>query len=88
MLFLSIFSYEPANRDVVIKKRMEKGPMAPKGVKVIGEWSAIAGGKVFRLAEIENAAAGLAAVRAWSDLGKIEMIPVLPTEEVLKLAAS
>jgi hypothetical protein len=86
MLFMTIYSYEPEKRDLVIKRRMEKGDLVPKGVKTLGEWSAVAGGKVFRLVETNDAASALAAIRAWSDLGKLELIPIIVTEEALKVS--
>lgn len=86
MLFMAIFTYEPEKRMEVIKRRAEKGPMAAG--KIIGEWGAIAGGRVFRVFEIDDPSAILAAVMAWSDLGKIELIPVMTSEDVIKLAST
>jgi hypothetical protein len=88
MLFMTIYTYEPENREAVIKRRAEKGALIPAGVKTIGEWSSVAGHRVFRLTEVEDAKAFLAAAMAWTDLGKIETYPVMPTEEVMKLVAS
>jgi hypothetical protein len=84
MLFLIIYTWEPERRNAVIKRRIEKGPLLTGEAKVIGEWSAMAGGKIFRLVEINDTSAALAASRAWTDLGKAEMIPVIATEEELK----
>jgi hypothetical protein len=86
MLFMTIFTYEPEKRSEVIKRRAEKGPMT--GGKIIGEWSAIAGGKVFRVVEHDDPKAMLAAAMGWSDLGKAELIPIMTSEEVIKLASS
>ncbi len=88
MLFMSIYTYEPENRDAVIKRRAEKGALVQAGVKVVGEWSSIAGHRVFRLTEAEDPKAFFAAAMAWTDLGKLETYPVMLTEEVLKLIAS
>lgn len=88
MLFMTIFTYEPQNREAVVKRRTEKGALVPPGVKIVGEWSSIAGGRVFRLVEAEDSRAFLAAAAAWLDLGKIEVLPVMPTEEVIKLLAT
>ena len=85
MLFMTIYTFEPANREAVIKKRAEKGPMVPAGAKIIGEWSSLAGHRVFRLVEVDDPRAMLGATAAWADLGKIEAFPVMPTEEALKL---
>jgi hypothetical protein len=47
--------------------------------------SMISEGQVFRLADSEDPKAGLQAVLAWSDIGKIEMIPVIETEASMKV---
>jgi hypothetical protein len=84
MLYMTIFTYEPERRNEVMKRRLEKGPIIPQGMKVIGEWSAIGGGRVFRLVQVENPAAAMAAVGAWSDLGKYEIVPVMDSDEALR----
>ena len=88
MLFMSIVTWEPEKRDEVIKRFKEKGAMTLPGRKVIGTWNAIGGNRVFRLVEIEDPKALVAAAVAWSDLVKIEEIPVIETEEMMKLLAS
>jgi len=88
MLFMSTYTYEPANREAVVKRRAEKGAMVPPGSKVIGEWSALTGGRVFRLVEVEDPRSMAGAAAAWADLGKIEAVPVMPTEELMKLLSA
>ena len=88
MLFMTIYTYEPKDREAVIKRRAEKGTMAPPGMKVVGEWSALTAGRVFRLVEVDDPRAMLGATAAWADLGKIESVPVMETEEAMKLFAS
>ncbi len=56
--------------------------------KIIGEWGCIAGGRVFRVVDIDDPNAMLAAVMAWSDLGKVELIPIMTSEDVIKLAST
>jgi hypothetical protein len=85
MLIMTVYTYEPENREAVIKKRAEKGGLVPPGVKILGEWSAVTGGKVFRLVEAEDAHALLAASHPWSVLGKIESYPVMPVDDVIKI---
>lgn len=85
MLFMSIFTYEPKDREAVIKRRLEKGRMEPPGVKVIGEWSYLGGGRVFELSEGDDPRAMMGYSAAWADLGKIEIFPVIETGEVMKL---
>lgn len=88
MLFMSIFTYEPENREAVIKRRAEKGALVQAGVKILGEWTSLAGHRVFRLSEVEDPRALYANSSAWLDLGKIEIFPVMPTEELMKLLTS
>jgi len=85
MLFLSIYSYTPEKRTQVIQRRLEKGAMDPQGSKLLGEWSYVGGGKVFRLHETDDARDMLSLTAAWADLGQIDIYPVLETEEALKL---
>ena len=80
-----IYTYEPQNREAVIKRRAEKGALVSPGAKIVGEWSSLTGHRSFRLVEVEDPRAMLAATAAWADLGKIEAFPVMPTEEVMKL---
>jgi len=88
MLYMTTFTYPPERRDEVIKRRIEKGAMIPKGMKSLGEWSDIGGGRVFRLIEVSSGdpAVALSGTRAWNDLGKIELIPVIETEQAIKIA--
>ena len=85
MLFMTVYKYEPHNRDEVVKRRAEKGGMVPEGMKLVGEWSCVKSGQVFRLVDTDDAAAMMAGTFAWSDLGTVEIHPVMETEEVMKL---
>ena len=85
MLFMSVYKWEPASGAEVTARRVEKGAIVPPGMKIVGEWSSLALGRVFRLVEVDDPRAMLQACMAWSDLGKIEIFPVMETEEVMKL---
>ncbi len=85
MLFMSIVTREPEKRDEVVQRYAEKGAMTIPGRKVIGTWNAIGGNRVFRLVEIEDPKALVEASIAWSDLVKIEEIPVMETGELMKV---
>ncbi len=84
MLFMTIFTYQPERRNEVIKRRLEKGALVPQGMQVIGEWSDIGGGRVFRLVSVDDPVAAVTAAGAWSDLGKYEIVPVMESEESLR----
>ncbi|MHB8093786.1 MAG: DUF3303 domain-containing protein [Candidatus Aminicenantales bacterium] len=85
MLFMTVYTYEPENHEAVIKKRVEGGKLVPSGVKIIGEWSAVGAGRVFRLVESDSMPALHAAVHPWSNLGKTKTYPVMPVDDVIKL---
>jgi hypothetical protein len=82
---MSIVSWEPEHRNEVVQRFAEKGSMAIPGRKVIGTWNAIGQNLVFRLVDIENPKALAVADVAWSDLVKIEEIPVMETGELIKI---
>jgi len=86
MLFMSIYTYEPGKRNEIIKRRLEKGTGAAAGVKVVGEWIALAGHRGFMLFEAEDPKAVMATTLVWSDLVRFESVPVMEAEEVMKLA--
>jgi hypothetical protein len=84
VLFMVIATYDTEKRDEVIKRRLAKGRMTPKGMKVLGEWSTFGGGRVFMITENNDPKAAFEAVYPWSDLMKFEIIPVYETEQMLK----
>jgi hypothetical protein len=87
MLFMAIFTYEPGQRNEAVKRRLQ-GRAIPEGVKLIGEWTELAGGRTFRVVDMpDDAKLGLAGVLPWSDIGKMEYIPIIDTEVAVKLAA-
>ena len=88
MLFMTVYTYPPANRSEVIKRRLEKGPAAPEGVKVLGEWSYVGSGRVFRLIDAADAAAAFKGSYVWSDLGTIETYPVMETDAIMATIAA
>jgi hypothetical protein len=87
MLFMIVYTYPPANRNEVVKRRLEKGPAAPEGVKVLGEWGYVGSGRVFRLIEAADAAAAFKGSYVWSDLGTIETYPVMETDAIMTAIA-
>ena len=84
MLFMVIGHYEADKRDEMIKRRLTKGRMTPRGMKVLGEWSTFGGGRIFQLVESNDPKAAFQATYAWSDLMKFEIVPVYETEQLLK----
>lgn len=83
MLFLSIFTFGAENRKAIFQRRA-MGEKVPEGVQVLMEVVDLTKNRVFRISEVTDPKAILAANMAWSDLAKIETVPVMPTEEVLE----
>lgn len=83
MLFMTILTWEPDKRNEAVTRRTQF--KYPEGMKRIGEWNDLAGGRVFILSEAEDPKAVLAATFAWDDLGKFEITPVMETDELMKL---
>jgi hypothetical protein len=83
MLFLGIFNYDPADRDVVIERRA-KGMDKDVGVTIKGEWLDLSGHRIFRLFEADDDVHLASSVYNWSDLGIAEVIPVMETDKALK----
>jgi hypothetical protein len=86
MLFMSTYTFEPEHMNEVIKRRLERGSVAPEGIKVIGEWVYPGALKGFMLSEASNAMALVPMFMPWTDLMKFETVPVVEAEEVLKAA--
>jgi hypothetical protein len=84
MLFLSILTFDAANRDTVLERRAVEGEKVPEGVQVLTEVVDLTKNRIFRISEVTDPKAILEANMAWSDLGDIETFPVMETEEVLE----
>lgn len=88
MLFMIIYTYEPEQRNETTKRRLHRQRVIPEGMKVIGEWSFIGGGRGFMVLDAGDPKLLLRTFSAWSDLLKFEVFPVIETEEIMKLAKS
>lgn len=63
-----------------IKRRMEKGGNAlSPGIKKIGEWTDLGGGRGFLLVEGDDPNAAITSTMVWSDLMKMEVVPLVET---------
>ena len=82
MLYMSIFTFSPEKRELVMKRRREEGGMS-RG-KILAEWITIGGGRVFGVVDVDNPSLMLQAVQAWSDLGQTDLIPIMTLEDAIK----
>jgi hypothetical protein len=86
MLFMTTYAFEPEHMNEVIKRRLERGNVAPEGVKVVGEWIYPGALKGFLLFEASSSTVMLGWFMPWADLMKFETVPVVPVEEALDAA--
>jgi hypothetical protein len=85
MLFMTIVTWEPGKRDELYKRFAEKGTVT--GGKIIGGWSAIEGGRAFRLVDVDDPKGMVTTCHIWSDIAKMEVIPVMESGEAIKLVS-
>ena len=83
MLFMTMIQWEPGKTEEVMQMRTKE--THHPGRKIVKEWIALETNLVSRLGEITDSAALLKASSGWSDLGSIELHPVMESEESLKL---
>jgi len=88
MLFMCTSTWNPGQANDAIKKRLEMektGDVLPPGVKVVGEWGYIGGGKAFTLIEVDDPSACMGVWMKWADTMSIDMVPVLERKDIRKL---
>jgi hypothetical protein len=84
MLFMSIFTFDAANREAIIKEHALGDIIVPEGVQVRMEVVDLSKNRVYRIFEVTDPKAILEVNLAWSELACIETFPVMETEEVLE----
>ena len=88
MLYMNILTWAPDKRDAVVG-RVNKIGLQHEGIKVIGTWVDVNGGRGFQLSEEPaDPKFSLKANLAWNDLLHIETVPVMKAEEFLSLLES
>lgn len=85
MLFMTIVTWEPAKRDEVFRSFVEKGTVT--GGKIIGGWTAIGGGKAFRLVDVDDPNGMVTTSNIWSDIAELEVISVMESGQAIKLVS-
>ena len=84
MLFINVFTYKPEEKGRNRKEICRKVTDGHRD-KLIGEWVVIGGGQIFRLFEADDPKAMTISSLAWSDLGETDFMPVMASEEVMRL---
>lgn len=81
MKFMVVRTWEPRESAEIAKRRMEKGRMAPEGIKVLGEWLDTDGGTQFVLMEADSNMACWTWYLRWADLGKNQSFSVVEVKD-------
>ena len=81
MKFISISTWEPQKRDEYAVKRMEKGRMAPEGIRVLGEWLDVSGGRQILLFEADSAMDCFKWANHWNKIASFESFPVIEVND-------
>lgn len=84
MLFLSILTFDAANRENIIEKLARGREKTPQGVQVRMELVDLAKNRVFRITEVTDPKAILAANMDWFGKGQIETNLVMESEDLLE----
>ncbi len=85
MLFMTIVTWKPTKRDEVFKRFAAKGTVT--GGKIIGAWTAIGGGRAFRLVDVNDPNGMVTTSNIWSDIAELEVIPVMESGQAIKLVS-
>lgn len=82
MLFMDVSTWAPEHRGDILKHFKELRP--PAGVHVVNQWVDLTGGRYFILYEAESSEAYAAFNLPWSDVCKIDSVPVMEATEFIK----
>ena len=86
MLYMSILTWDPDKRDAVME-RVKKMGFQHEGMKVVGTWVDVNGGRCFQLCEVPrdiDPKLSLKANFAWNDLVRMEDVCVMDATEMMK----
>lgn len=84
VLFLSILTFDAANRESIVEKLARGREKMPQGVQVRMELVDLAKNRVFRITEVTDPKAILAANMDWFEKGQIETNLVMESEDLLE----
>ena len=85
MPYMNILTWDPDKRDIVIE-RVKKMGLEHEGIKVIGTWADVNGGRCFQLSEEpDDPKFSIKANFEWNDILKIETVPVMDAKELIGL---
>jgi len=89
MKFMLTFNLKPdvTSRDEAIARFKKTGGQPPKGVRLLGRWTAADFSGGYDLIESDDAAALTAFALMWSDLMELRLVPVVEDGELVQVLA-
>jgi hypothetical protein len=83
MLFMIIYTWEPGQRDALIKRRtLKKGPSLAEGATKLHEWIDAGGGRGFIVFETNDPRVIRTSIMGWDDLLKLEVVSLRDVTEI------
>ncbi|MCP4206325.1 MAG: DUF3303 domain-containing protein [Shimia sp.] len=88
MKFLSIYKYKPEQAKDANSRYLESGGKPPEGIKIVGRWHDIGGGRGFTVIETDDPVALSKWSTEWDDLLSLEIVPVIDDQEAAAVMGS
>ncbi len=88
MRYMIIERFKQGKVAAIYERAAQEGRMLPEGLKYIDSWVSSNLDVCFQLMECEEEALFERWISAWCDLTEFEVIPVIGSDEALKLAHS
>jgi hypothetical protein len=85
MYFVSLYTIPSQNRDAAQARFKQGVAPPPAGVKMIGRWHSVSGGRGVTICEADDAQAVAAWAQQWSDLITFDIYPALDDTAFAKL---
>jgi hypothetical protein len=85
MIFVSVYSIAPEKRNAAQERFKKSGGPPPKGVKMIGRWHAVGGGRGVTVFEADDAQTAAHWAQQWTDLISFEIYPAIDDAGFAKL---
>ena len=85
MIFVSVYTIPAENRTAAQDRFKKSGGQPPKGVKMLGRWHSVAGGRGVTIYESNDAQAVANWAQQWSDLISFEIYPAIDDAGFAKL---
>jgi hypothetical protein len=85
MLFVSLYTIPSENRNQAQERFKKGGGQPPAGVKMIGRWHSLGGGRGITLLEANDAQAVAQWAQQWSDLIHFDIYPAIDDAGFAKL---